>query len=141
MKPSDERCQLEEKGFHVIISGPEAAVAAAEIKKIISEKFHCHISIRPVEDHDHVYDEQHKPDPVAAAAFILVIPGSVLAADQPAGRLMARLKKREDIENTIEKIQKEIVCRWEVSVQIKYPCGAVKELTSCCDSPSVRHIR
>ncbi len=139
MKPSDERCRLEEKGFHVIVSGPEATVASAEIKKIISEKFHCHISIR--QDEDHVYDEQHKPDPVAAAAFILVIPGSVLAADQPAGRLMERLKKREDIENTIEKIQKEIVCRWDVSVQIKYPCGTVKELTSCSDSPSARCIR
>ena len=136
MKPSDERCQLEEKGFHVVISGPEAAVASAEIQKIISEKFHCHIAIRP--DEDHLYDEQqHTLGPVAAAALILVIPGSILAADRPAGRLMERLSKRENIEKTIEKVRKDIVCRWEVSVQIKYPCGAVKELTSCSDSPSV----
>ena len=142
MKSSDERCQLEEKGFHIIISGPEAAAASAEIKKIISEKFHCHIVIRPDEEHLYdEYDEQRKRDSVAAPALILVIPGSVLAADRPAGRLMERLSKREDIEKTIEKVRQEIVCRWEVSVQIKYPCGAVKELASGSDSPSACGIR
>ena len=75
--PADHHAQSKEKAMDLlatnfIVTGSEAAAAAAEIQKIISEKFHCPVPVPSEEDTE------------AGKAQVVEIPGELLRSSTPS---------------------------------------------------------
>ena len=113
------------KEINFIITGREAKGISEEIKKIIEEEFYCDIHIL-TENISHYKEQTKAIDPVAVGAFVLAIPGAILAFSN----LIERIKNKKKLDVALEKIQKRVVQKKEVIVKIQSPDGVIKELST-----------
>ncbi len=120
-----------EIGF--IISGKEANEAAEEIKRIVQDELN--ITVQSRINKDNRQDGQSRAidpstvgalDPVAIGALILAIPAAALAVAD----LIKKTKNRKKLEQTFEKIQKQVVQKRQITIKIQYPDGMIKEISS-----------
>jgi len=58
--------------------------------------------------------------------LILAIPGAILAVADLAGRI----KNKKKLDRALEKVQKQVVQKKEVTVKIIYPDGMIKDICS-----------
>ncbi len=116
---------MDKSNISFIVSGKNAEIGAEEIKKIIKDEFEYDTQVLP--EREHYHEGQTKAvDPISLGALILAIPGTILAFSQ----LRDRIKKKEKLDLALEKVQKQVVHKKEVTVKIKYPNGMIKEISS-----------
>ena len=116
---------MNKSNISFIVSGKNAGIGAEEIKKIIKEEFESDIQI--AQEKESCREDQTKEiDPISIGALILAIPGAILTFAQ----LSDRIKKKEKLDRTLDKIRKQVSYNKKVTVKIKYPNGMIKEIST-----------
>jgi len=116
---------MDKKEISFFVKGQDAETGANEIKKIINDEFEYEPQI--------LADKENKPegstkavDPIALGALILAVPAAILAVAD----LADRIKNKKKLDRVLEKIQKRVVQKKEVTVKIIYPNGMIKDISS-----------
>jgi hypothetical protein len=116
---------MNQKEFSFLVEGKDAKSCTDEIKAIFKEEF----DIEPEILADKPFNQKNGikltgVEIVAVAALLLAIPGALLAVSD----LIDKIRKKEKLDRSIKRIQKDIVERHEVTVKIIYPDGTIKLL-------------
>ena len=120
---------MENQELNFIITGKDANIAVEEIQKIIKEELDVEASIKAQTKAENP-DDKKSVELLAIAAFVLAIPGSVLAVMQ----IIDRIKKKKQIDKALDRIQKEVVHKKQVSVSIQFKDGIIKNIESTTSS-------
>ena len=116
---------MDQKEISFIVKGQDAENGANEIKKIINDEFEYEPQIL-TEKESNLEGNRKVVDPITLTALILAIPGAILAVADLAGRI----KNKKKLDRALEKIQKQVVQKKEVTVKIIYPDGMIKDICS-----------
>ena len=109
----------------LIVTGRDARDASEVIKKIVKDELHFDVQMRI--DEGRKYEQQNKAiDSIAIGALILSIPAAILAFSD----LIERIKNKKKLDNVLDKIQKQVVQKKEVTLKIQYPDGVIKEIST-----------
>ena len=118
---------MNEEGIRFMVSGHDAQEASADIRRILKEELDYEA---PVQQEQGAQDTTKAFDPVSVGGLILALPGAVLAAMDVKDRIQARMRKKQKLEKTMERINREVTHKRETTVKIQYPDGTVKETTT-----------
>ncbi len=116
---------MDQKEISFIVKGQDAENGANEIKKIINDEFEYEPQILTGKENNREGNRK-AVDPIALTALILAVPGAILAVADLAGRI----KNKKKLDRALEKIQKQVVQKKEVTVKIIYPDGMIKDICS-----------
>ena len=118
---------MSKQGIQFIVSGHEAQDASGDIRRILKEELNYDA---PVQQEQGAGEHTKAFDPLAVAGLMLALPGAVLAAMDVKDRIQARMRKKQKLEETLERINREVTQKRETTVKIRYPDGTVKEITT-----------
>ena len=116
---------MDKKEFNLIINGTDAGEASEEIKKILKDEFGYDI-LKAAEREDYPDGQTKAVDPVAVGALILAIPSAFLTVLH----LKDRWRKKEQLDRSLKKIDKQVVRKKEITLKIQYPDGMTKEMSA-----------
>ena len=116
---------MDKKEISFFVEGQDAETGANEIKKIINDEFEYEPQI--LADKENNREGSTKAvDPIALGALILAVPAAILAVAD----LASRIKNKKKLDRVLEKIQKRVIQKKEVTVKIIYPNGMIKDISS-----------
>ncbi len=116
---------MNKKEISFFVKGQDAETGANEIKKIINDEFEYEPQIL-AEKGSNQEGNTKAVDPISLSALILAVPGAILAVADLAGRI----RNKKKLDRALEKIQKQVVQKKEVTVKIIYPNGMIKDICS-----------
>lgn len=116
---------MDKKEISFFVKGQDAETGANEIKKIINDEFEYEPQILAEKENNREGNTK-AVDPITLSALILAVPGAILAVADLAGRI----KNKKKLDRALEKIQKQVVQKKEVTVKIIYPNGMIKDICS-----------
>lgn len=108
-----------------IVKGQGAKAGVEEIRKIINSEFRYDSPISYQKEASSQGNSK-AVDPIALSTLIISIPAAILAVAD----LAERIKRRKELDRTLDKIEKLVVQKKEISVKIIYPNGEIKEIHS-----------
>ena len=116
---------MDKNEISFIVKGQDAETGANEIKMIINNELGYESQILAEKENNREGNTK-AVDPIALSALILTIPGAILAVAD----LADRIKNKKKLDRTLEKIQKQVVQKKELTVKIIYPDGMIKEISA-----------
>ena len=115
---------MDKQEISFFVQGRDAETGANEIRRIINDEFEYEPQIIADKENDPAGDTKGV-DPIALGALILAVPAAILAVAD----LASRIRNKKKLDRVLEKIQKRVVQKKEVTVKIIYPNGMIKDIS------------
>ncbi len=116
---------MDKQEISFFVQGRDAETGANEIRRIINDGFEYEPQIIADKENDPAGDTKGV-DPIALGALILAVPAAILAVAD----LASRIRNKKKLDRVLEKIQKRVVQKKEVTVKIIYPNGMIKDISA-----------
>ena len=116
---------MDKQEISFFVQGRDAETGANEIRRIINDEFEYEPQIIADKENDPAGDTKGV-DPIALGALILAVPAAILAVAD----LASRIRNKKKLDRVLEKIQKRVVQKKEVTVKIIYPNGMIKDISA-----------
>ena len=116
---------MDKQEISFFVQGRDAETGANEIRRIINDELEYEPQIIADKENDPAGDTKGV-DPIALGALILAVPAAILAVAD----LASRIRNKKKLDRVLEKIQKRVVQKKEVTVKIIYPNGMIKDISA-----------